>query len=74
MDGTFPQVVEKMKNAIICHEEVLTTSLVRHKEEMESVTKCLKKFKQKFLDVQTKKNTWHAKCLSFELEVKLFKE
>ncbi len=63
-----------MKNVAIHHEEALTTTLVRHKEEMELVTKCLKKVKQKFLNEHTKKKTWHAKCLSFELEVQLLKE
>jgi hypothetical protein len=45
MDGTFIQMVEKMKNAAICHEEALTTILVRHKKKMESFMECLKKVK-----------------------------
>jgi hypothetical protein len=44
-------VVEEMKNATIRHEEALTTTLVKHKEEMELVMECLKKVEQKFLDV-----------------------
>jgi hypothetical protein len=39
MDGTLTQMVEEMKNAAVCHEEALTTTLVRHKEEMELVMK-----------------------------------
>jgi hypothetical protein len=39
MDGTLTQMVEEMKNAVVCHEEALTTTLVRHKEEMELVMK-----------------------------------
>jgi len=39
MDGTLNQMVEEMKNATVCHEETLTTTLVRHKEEMELVMK-----------------------------------
>ncbi len=50
-----------MKNAIVYHEETLTITLVRHKEDMELVMECLKKVEQKFLDMQTKKETWHAK-------------
>jgi hypothetical protein len=38
VDGTFTQMVEEMKNATACHEEALTTTLVKHKEEMELVT------------------------------------
>ncbi len=57
-----------MKNVAVCHEETLTTTLVKHKEEMELVMGCLKKVKQKFFDEQTEKETWHTKCLSFELE------
>jgi hypothetical protein len=34
MDGAFTRVVEEMKNVAIRHEETLTTTLVRHKEEM----------------------------------------
>jgi hypothetical protein len=63
-----------MKIVIVCHEETLTTTLVRHKEEMESVTECLKKVEHKFIDVQIEKETWHAKCLSFEMEMQLLKE
>jgi hypothetical protein len=74
VDGTFIRVVEEMKNATIHHEKTLTKTLVKHKEEMESVIKCLKKVEQKFLDMQTEKETWHARCLSFELKVQLFKE
>jgi hypothetical protein len=40
---------------------------------MESVTKCLKKVEQKFLDEKIKE-TWHAKCLGFESEVQMLKE
>jgi hypothetical protein len=69
VDGTFTQVVEEMENATICHEETLTTTLVKHKEEMELVMGWLKKVKEKFLDLQIEKETWHAKCLSFESEV-----
>jgi hypothetical protein len=36
-------VVEEMKNATIQHEKMLTITFVRHKEEMESMTWCLKK-------------------------------
>jgi hypothetical protein len=43
VDGTFTQVAEEMKSAIVSHEEALTTTLVKHKEEMELVTKYLKK-------------------------------
>ncbi len=50
VDGTLTWVVEEMKNATFCHEEALTTTLVRHKEDMELVMKCLKKVKHKFLD------------------------
>jgi hypothetical protein len=74
LDGTLAGVVEKMKNVEVHHEVVLTTRLVRHKEEMELVTGCLKKVKQKFLDMQTYKEIWHAKCLSFESKVQLLKE
>jgi chromosome segregation ATPase len=74
VDGTLTQVVEEMKNATVSHEEALTTTLVKHKEKMELVTEYLKKIKHKFLDVQTKKETWHAKCLNFESEVQLLKE
>ncbi len=63
-----------MKNATIRHEKTLTITLVKHKEEMELVTQCLKKVKQKFLDMQIEKETWHAKCLNFELKVQLFKK
>jgi hypothetical protein len=52
---------------------MLTIALVKHKEEMELVTECLK-IKEKFFKVQIKKNAWHAKSLSFEVEVQLFKE
>jgi hypothetical protein len=44
-------VVEEMKNAEIQHEEMLTTTLVRHKEEMDSMTRCLKKIEQTFLEM-----------------------
>jgi hypothetical protein len=47
------QMVEEMKNAKVFHEVMLTTWLVRHKEEMESVTGCLKKVEQNFLNMQT---------------------
>lgn len=63
-----------MKNAIVHHEEALTTTLVRDKEKMEPIMECLKKVEQKFLNEQTKKESWHAKCLSFESEVQLMKE
>jgi hypothetical protein len=46
--------MEEMKNATIWHEEVLTSTLVKHKEEMESITKCLK-IEEKFFKVQIKK-------------------
>jgi hypothetical protein len=55
VDGTVTQMVEEMKNVTIHHEKALTMTLVRHKKEMESVTKYLKKVKKKFLNVQTKK-------------------
>ncbi len=58
----------------VCHEEVLTTTLVRHKEEMELIMECLKKVEKKLLVEQTKKETQHAKCLGFESEVQLLKE
>jgi hypothetical protein len=74
VDGTLTRVVEDMNNATFCHEEVLTTTLVRHKEEMELVMKCLKKVKHKFLDEQIEKEIWHAKCLGFELKVQLPRE
>ncbi len=45
VEGMFNQMVEEIKNAALCHEEVLTTTLVRHKEEMELVMECLRKFK-----------------------------
>jgi hypothetical protein len=45
VDGTLTQVVEEMKNATVCHEEELTTTLVRHKEKMESVMRCVKEVK-----------------------------
>jgi len=51
VDGTFTQVVEEMKNVVVRHEEALTTTLVKHKEEMESITECLKKVEQKFFDM-----------------------
>jgi hypothetical protein len=66
--------MEEMKNATILHEEVLTITLVKHKEEMESTTGCLKKTEQKNFEAQIEKETWHAKCLSFEAKVHLFKE
>lgn len=69
MDGTFTRVVEEMKNATFCHEKVLTTTLVRHNEDMELVTKCLKKVEHKFLDEQIEKEIWHSKCLGFESKV-----
>jgi hypothetical protein len=50
MDCTLTQVVEEMKNAIIRHEEALTITLVRDKEEMGLVMKCLKNVYYKFLD------------------------
>jgi hypothetical protein len=53
MDDTVTQVVEDMENGEVHREVALTTRLVRHKEEMESVTGCLKKVEQKFLDMQT---------------------
>jgi hypothetical protein len=43
-------MVEEMKNVAIRHEEMLTTTSVRHKEEMELVTRCLKKVEHRFLD------------------------
>jgi hypothetical protein len=43
VDGTFTRVVEEMKNVVVRHEETLITTLVKHKEKMESITKCLKK-------------------------------
>jgi hypothetical protein len=51
MDGKFTQVVEEIKNGTVCYEEALTTTFVTHKEKMESVTKCLKNVKHKFLDM-----------------------
>lgn len=51
MDGKFTQVVEEIKNGAIRYEEALTTTFVMHKEKMESVTKCLKNVKHKFLDM-----------------------
>jgi hypothetical protein len=50
MDGTFTRVVEEMKNAIVHHEEALTTTLVKHKEKMEMIMECLKKVEQKFFN------------------------
>jgi hypothetical protein len=44
-------MVEEMKNAIVRHEEMMTKTTVRHKEEMESMTGCLKKVEQKFLEM-----------------------
>jgi hypothetical protein len=38
VDGTFIRVVEEMKNVAVRHGEVLTTTLVGHKERMESIT------------------------------------
>ncbi len=35
---------------------------------------CLKKVEQKFPEMQTKKETWHTKCLSFEGKVRLLKK
>ncbi len=52
---------------------MLTTTFVKHKEEMELV-RGLKKVEQKFLEVQTKKEIQHAKCLNFEAQVQLLKE
>jgi hypothetical protein len=43
--------MEEMKNVAISHEEMLTTTFVRHKEEMELVMGCLKNIKQKFLEM-----------------------
>lgn len=63
-----------MKNAAIWHEEVLTKTLIKHKEEMESATKCLKGTKQKLFVVQTEKKAWHAKSLSFQSKIQLLKE
>jgi hypothetical protein len=45
VNNTLTQLVEEMKNAVVQHEEMLTTTLVKHKEEMESVVGCLKKVK-----------------------------
>jgi hypothetical protein len=39
-------MVEEMKNAEVCHEKTLTTTLVRHKKKMELLMRC----KYKFLD------------------------
>jgi hypothetical protein len=44
-------VVEEMKNVTVDHGKALTTTLVKHKEEMESFTECLKKVEQKFLNM-----------------------
>ncbi len=63
-----------MKNVIIQHEEVLTTTLIKHKEEMQLATNCLKGTKQKKFIVQTEKKAWRAKCLIFESKVQLLKE
>ncbi len=41
---------------------------------MESMAGCLKKVEQKFLEMQTEKENWHTKCLSFEAKVWLLKE
>jgi len=46
-----------MKNVTIRHEKALTTTSDRHKKEMESITKYLKKVEQKFPNVKTKKET-----------------
>ncbi len=46
IDDTVIQVVEEMKKVEVCHEKMLTTTLVKHKEEMESVMGCLKKVEQ----------------------------
>ncbi len=43
INDTFTQMVEEMKNAIVRHEKMLTTSLVKHKKETESMKRCLKK-------------------------------
>jgi hypothetical protein len=67
-------VVVEMKNVVIRHEKVLTTTLIKHKEEIESATNCLQGTKQKFFVVQTKRKAWHAKSLSFESNAQLFKE
>jgi hypothetical protein len=51
VDGIFIRMVEEMKNAVVRHEKMLTTTLVRHKEEMESMMGCLKKIEQKFFEM-----------------------
>jgi hypothetical protein len=43
-------MVEEMKNVTFHHENTMTTTLVRHKEEMESMMGCLKRVEQKFFD------------------------
>jgi hypothetical protein len=43
MEGTLNRVVEEMKNVVVHHEETLTTTLIRHKKEMELVMGCLNK-------------------------------
>jgi hypothetical protein len=40
-----------MKNVVVRHEEMLTTTFVKHKEEMKLVTGYLKKVEQKFLEM-----------------------
>lgn len=48
VDDTFIRMVEKMKNVAVWHEEVLIIALVKQKEEMESITRYLKKIKHFF--------------------------
>jgi hypothetical protein len=38
VDNTFTQVAEEMKNVVVWHDKMLTTTFVKHKEEMELVT------------------------------------
>jgi hypothetical protein len=51
VDGKLTQVMEEMKNAVVCYEEMLTTTFIRHEEIMELVMKCLKNVECKFLDI-----------------------
>jgi hypothetical protein len=49
-NSMFIQVVEKMKTIIMQHEGKVTTTITKHKEEMELVKVCLKTIKWKFLE------------------------
>jgi len=49
-NSTLIQVVEKMKVVVMQHEGKVTTTTIKHKEEMELVKVCLKIIKQKFFE------------------------